>query len=187
MTKREEIKRLHAEGMQQWEIAEKVSASRNYVCKVVNNYWNGGRKGREDKYVGFDKCELCSAQARHLHHKDFNNANDDKSNLQPVCTRCHGRLHREERQRTEPKYMSLISDEKKVEIMEYNYSFKHNGGLGWGSGVCGKYNITYTQFKRIEEWYVSKYGKPEFNPKDYPRRGWIELPDDATFSSNKNT
>lgn len=39
-------------------------------------------------------CEICSIKpAEHIHHKDLNHKNNDPSNLQPVCTLCHAKIH----------------------------------------------------------------------------------------------
>lgn len=39
-------------------------------------------------------CELCGAPAKHIHHRDFKRVNHSLSNLQALCVKCHGYVHR---------------------------------------------------------------------------------------------
>lgn len=66
-----------------------------YSCiwKKVNNYYNTGRKGREKKYIGKERCDICRVRTEVLHHIDFDNTNDKDDNLQPLCMKCHKLIH----------------------------------------------------------------------------------------------
>src|SRR4051794_40700297 len=106
MTIKQRAKELYSTGLSVSEIATELKSNRTYVYNIITNRWNGGRKGREDKYIGFNKCERCGGKAQHLHHKDLNNANDDKANLEAVCIPCHQKIHAEERQKALLRYMA---------------------------------------------------------------------------------
>lgn len=165
MTIKQKAKELYSAGMNISEIAIELKTHRSYIYQIVTNRSNIGRKGREDKYIGFDKCERCGGKAQHLHHKDLNNANDDKANLEAVCIPCHQKIHAEERQRALLKFMDALSDEKRVEIMSYYYEYTRNGKPGLGSGVLSKFDLTEKQFELIKQWYDDKYGVPKFKRK----------------------
>lgn len=166
MIYKEKIKNLHAKGLSKWEIAEKLGVSRQYVHTVVCNYWNVGRKGREDKYVDFKDCEICGNKAVHLHHKDFNNANDSNENLQPLCSPCHKKLHKQEREKADLRYVDSLTDKQKLEIMNYFYScIEANGIPGFGCGVVSKFGLTTRQFELIHEWYDRTFALPLFDTR----------------------
>lgn len=69
------------------------SISRQRKHQIRTGYKNTGRKGREEKYEDMDLCRKCDQKATVLHHKDGNNKNDAKSNLEPLCNDCHIREH----------------------------------------------------------------------------------------------
>ncbi len=163
MTIKEKVKELHATGLNEWEIVDKIGAHKRYVHKIVHNIWNHGRKGREDKYVDLKDCEICGGKATLLHHKDFNNENDDKANLQPLCIGCHNRLHVQARKGDTPRYVKSLPAEKKLEIMNYFYSVIIDGVPGYGSGVLTKFGLTTKQFEAIHDWYDKTYGLPLFD------------------------
>ena len=180
MADRERIKSLYASGLSMTEIARMFDVSRQYIHIVVKDYRHTGRSGRKSKYKRFGKCKGCGAEARHLHHKDFNNANDDKSNLEPVCIPCHAKIHAERKQRVDSRCAGNIPDEKRIEIMSYHYGYTRNGKPGLGFGVLTKFDITPKQFELIEQWYDHKYGVPEFK---HVRKTEHEFPDDIEFIS----
>ncbi len=39
-------------------------------------------------------CILCQKSAVHVHHLDWTKTNHETNNLVPVCTGCHGKIHR---------------------------------------------------------------------------------------------
>ena len=39
------------------------------------------------------KCEICGKESHHIHHKDGNHKNNEKNNLQRLCTLCHSKIH----------------------------------------------------------------------------------------------
>jgi hypothetical protein len=72
-----------------------LGVSRQRVFQIVNNYTHFGRNGRKKKYKNFEMCEVCNqSKAKILHHIDFNNQNDDSTNLLPVCEKCHLIIHK---------------------------------------------------------------------------------------------
>jgi len=76
--------------------ARKLGISRQRVHQVVRGYKNYGTSGREKKYklAWKDICEICkTGETIDLHHKDFNNHNDNAINLLSVCKQCHHKLH----------------------------------------------------------------------------------------------
>ena len=40
-------------------------------------------------YPELGKCELCDSKATDRHHKDRNTGNNERSNVQFLCRRCH--------------------------------------------------------------------------------------------------
>jgi|SRR3989304_9856259 len=68
--------------------------SRQRVHQIKRNYKNIGRGGREIKYKNWGKCKDCNEkEAELLHHKDFDNSNDDIKNLIRLCGDCHYLRH----------------------------------------------------------------------------------------------
>lgn len=54
-------------------------------------------------------CERCGRKrGLHVHHKDRDWTNDDATNLETLCNRCHGRLHWEEDQRRENRRRRML-------------------------------------------------------------------------------
>ena len=70
--------------------------SRQRIYQIVNNYGNTGRQERKKLYESSwnNKCTVFLKPSNVLHHKDFNNLNDTKENLQPLCTHCHKMVHK---------------------------------------------------------------------------------------------
>lgn len=57
-----------------------------------NNNWKGGTKYRH--LVDIKKCELCGSERNLVvHHKDHDHRNNEPSNLQVLCKRCHQKHH----------------------------------------------------------------------------------------------
>lgn len=85
---------MYDRGKSYAEIGRKLSISRQRVHQIVRGYKNTGRQGRKKKYKSIALCAVCSVKASCLHHIDFNNENDSKSNLLPLCRSCHYKIHR---------------------------------------------------------------------------------------------
>lgn len=107
--------------------------SRQRIHQIVSNYHNFGRHNRKDKYKKIpEKCVICKKlPPKLLHHKDFNNANDDVKNLQPVCPSCHSLLHNNHRDEIE-YYRGKFSS-----CRECGTKFSH-GNYARGHGLCSK-------------------------------------------------
>lgn len=89
------IVELYKQGFSHAEISKKVGSSRQRVHQIITGYGNTGRQRRKHLYRNWGKCELCIVSlASVLHHKDFNNWNDDILNLIRLCSSCHGKMHR---------------------------------------------------------------------------------------------
>jgi len=60
--------------------------------KKPYNYIDGGYRGK----IPTDECSLCGESRKRtiIHHKDKNRKNNDISNLQAVCNKCHSKIHR---------------------------------------------------------------------------------------------
>ena len=68
--------------------------SRQRLHQIDKNYHNTGRRGRLEKYLALSsQCELCQCPREVLHHRDTNNSNDEIDNLQPLCRKCHYKMH----------------------------------------------------------------------------------------------
>lgn len=75
-----------------------------------NAMWKGGKTPpnwhrSELRRLGVDltTCSECPARTRliHVHHKDGNRGNNDPSNLEVLCPKCHGHAHRKPRKKYE--------------------------------------------------------------------------------------
>jgi hypothetical protein len=44
------------------------------------------------------KCELCTEEGKHVHHVDKNPFNNDITNLQRLCVKCHFAQHKVEKE-----------------------------------------------------------------------------------------
>jgi len=72
-----------------------------------NPNWKGGVNHKYYKRLAFDVlkkeriCELCNSKEKIvIHHKDFNHYNNELTNLQVLCDRCHKQTHSAKRHRT---------------------------------------------------------------------------------------
>src|SRR5262245_60530683 len=92
---RNHIDELLRQGYNQNEIARIIGISSQRIHQIVSNYGKTGRQYREAKYRNMGLCEGCqNEKAVILHHKDFNNANDDIANLEKLCLKCHHSRHK---------------------------------------------------------------------------------------------
>jgi hypothetical protein len=72
---------------------------RTYVPKgynqsgTANNNWQGGI-GLYAKFSKGKQCNRCAEPAVLTHHKDENRYNNEDSNLEALCKRCHQIHHR---------------------------------------------------------------------------------------------
>ena len=69
------------------ETKKKMSES----SKKPYNYIDGGYRGK----ISNKKCSMCGESKKRIliHHKDKNRRNNDESNLQAVCDKCHSKIH----------------------------------------------------------------------------------------------
>lgn len=117
------MREMRQQGYSYQAIAEVVGVSKQRIFQLLNNYKNTGRKNREEKYRNFGKCQECNRNAEILHHIDFNNANDENSNLTRLCQKCHtgkhtGRLHNTHLQSRLQRRNKEIRDQAKERPIE---------------------------------------------------------------------
>lgn len=70
--------------------------SKQRIHQIVKKYRNFGRKNRLDIYNAIWQpiCKNCRKEKTELlHHKDFNNENENIDNLIPLCRKCHTNIH----------------------------------------------------------------------------------------------
>ena len=53
-------------------------------------------------------CTICYEEASLIHHKDKNSQNNEKSNLLPVCIKCHHELHLSEKSKKLKAYSPIL-------------------------------------------------------------------------------
>ena len=111
---REEVVSLYNKIKNYSRTGDLLGISRQRVHQIVTSYHNLGRSGRKNKYRDFEMCKVCGQfKAKALHHKDFNNQNDSKENLLPVCTKCHYNIHSargNERNSWLPRWVEVKTD-----------------------------------------------------------------------------
>lgn len=94
------VKQMYAVMGSYTKVAVHFGISRQRVHQIVAEYKNTGarRLKKEHLHLYSQNCNVCNeVPANHLHHIDFNNENDSVDNLIPVCTKCHGFIHRAHR------------------------------------------------------------------------------------------
>lgn len=91
-----QINTLYKEMNSYSKVARFLGISKQRVHQAVSGYKNTGRRGRSKKYEDLNSfCMLCLKNSmKNLHHIDGDNKNDSIDNLLPVCTKCHGEIHK---------------------------------------------------------------------------------------------
>lgn len=118
----QQAKDLYKQGYSYSVIGRKLGIGYEGAHKLIKNYKNVSRFGREEKYTGMDNCDRCKIKkAKHLHHKDQDNTNDDQSNLQPLCLSCHATVHAELKKTPEYKERKRIEKIKRKEYEEESF------------------------------------------------------------------
>ena len=98
MVDKELINELVKQGNSYQEIADIIGVSRQRIFQISKNYHNFGYDKRKKLYRNFGLCSICNKnRSVTLHHKDFNNANDIIENMQPLCSKCHVKIHLDRR------------------------------------------------------------------------------------------
>jgi len=71
--------------------SENTKRKMSESSKKPYNYIDGGYRGK----ISIKKCSMCGESKKRIliHHKDENRKNNDKSNLQAVCDKCHSKIH----------------------------------------------------------------------------------------------
>lgn len=82
------------------------------MVKTINRKYNQKKNAPYHTVLanaGIDRvCEECgSAEYVCTHHKDHNRSNNSLDNLQWLCVRCHGKLHRREQLSVPPTLRSV--------------------------------------------------------------------------------
>ena len=87
---------LYESGHGYAEIGRTINVSRQRIHQLLKEYKNTARQGRVLKYRQLlKKCKVCRNKATNLHHIDFNNKNDDLTNLLSICKECHYKIHKD--------------------------------------------------------------------------------------------
>ena len=94
MINKELVLELKNQGFGFQQIALQTGVTRQRIHQIIMKYKNTGKRSRKNKYRNMGKCENCNNNAVLLHHKDFNNLNDDMSNLEKLCHKCHYKKHK---------------------------------------------------------------------------------------------
>jgi hypothetical protein len=92
----------------------------------LNPNWKGqdappeaGRKRARREYLDIGPCRICGNPEVERHHKDANTLNNDPSNIDIVCRRCHmnedGRLEEFRRfaKRTSPAKLAICHEKRR--------------------------------------------------------------------------
>ena len=88
------VEELRKQGWTYQKIALKLNVSKQRIHQIIKNYYNTGRQDRKKLYRDFGDCKECGEfKAEILHHKDFNNENDEIDNLIALCQKCHYKKH----------------------------------------------------------------------------------------------
>lgn len=96
-SKIDKIKSLYASLNSYSKVGKIMGISRQRIHQIVKDYNNFGRTyKRKEIYDSAwrDNCSICNNKTDVLHHKDFNNKNDNKDNLMPLCSNCHYKIHK---------------------------------------------------------------------------------------------
>jgi len=73
-----------------YEKTRETATQRGYTTRI----W---RKIRNKKLNTDSQCERCSGIATLVHHKDHNPKNNEWSNLESLCNKCHDKEHTKDR------------------------------------------------------------------------------------------
>lgn len=82
------------------------------------------KSGRNIKGYGI-KCQssaFCKNEAKHLHHKDGNHSNNDKSNHIYLCVSCHAKSHNWERETRTFDTCDVIGNNHYADRLEWGFN-----------------------------------------------------------------
>lgn len=89
---KEEIHKLHQEGLGYSEIASNFNISRQRVHQIITGYRTISPLKWKMKLLS-EGCKKCSGKAMNIHHIDKNSHNNEITNLMPLCIKCHKKIH----------------------------------------------------------------------------------------------
>ena len=75
-------------------------------------------------------CDSCGKEAHHIHHKDESRKNNEPSNLQPLCTLCHAKIHGKEPNISELKKLVLYYEKIQKARLAIQVSIKSFTRIG---------------------------------------------------------
>lgn len=83
---------LHNSGLTYETIGRSYGISRQRVYQIIRDHTTR-KNARIKAEYGITNCQVCKVSAKkvrlEVHHKDKNTKNNDRSNIQIVCRKCH--------------------------------------------------------------------------------------------------
>ncbi len=148
-------------------VSDKYGVSRQRIYQIINGYGNTGKNGRLKKYKksGFfkEKCNLCKKKSPVvLHHKDFNNQNDDISNLEPLCYDCHIKRHQGKSIKKEPEIRMIKNTEKYITVKDAAQLLRVTSQTVKKYIKTGILEGRKFPDNKMGRWYINKLSIPTF-------------------------
>ncbi len=101
------ISLLNRHKHKQVEIARIMGVSRQRIHQILKNY-KTIKYTKKIKKILENRCKICQNSSQMLHHIDNNPHNNDLKNIIPVCSQCHGKLHRGRKYDRIKRYITYI-------------------------------------------------------------------------------
>lgn len=92
-TRHQTIISLYKANFSMGDIGKKFNISRQRVWTIITGYKPIPRRFKGKKELLKKECRDCGGKTQHIHHNDENPINNKKSNLVPLCRKCHLKRH----------------------------------------------------------------------------------------------